>query len=209
VAKLRTADLLIVIGTSLTVHPFASLTRIVPDECPRVLINMDRAGDIGSRADDVFLPGKCDEVIRELCEALGPDWVEDLDAAWKETEKYASKEVQETAEAGGTETTAVVKDEKEHAESRDLHDEVEKLTQQVEKALQIGKVPTDGSSPSAKEEAETVKDTKVESVTTATEGNTAASKASVEQRVAPAVTTDETKIEKVAEEKSNQAEGKL
>ena len=66
VPRLRDADLLFVIGTSLKVHPFASLTELVPDSCPRVLINMEPAGDIGSRPDDVVLLGRCDEVIREL-----------------------------------------------------------------------------------------------------------------------------------------------
>ncbi|KAI0086449.1 DHS-like NAD/FAD-binding domain-containing protein, partial [Irpex rosettiformis] len=85
IGNLRSADLLIIIGTSLTVHPFASLTQIVPEGCPRILINMDQAGDIGTRADDVLLLGKCDDVVRQLCEALGEDWVNDLDVAWKET----------------------------------------------------------------------------------------------------------------------------
>ena len=86
--QLRTADLLIVMGTSLTVHPFASLTRLVPERCPRVLINMTPAGDIGERADDVTLLGRSDELVRALCEALGDDWVRELDAMWAETEKY-------------------------------------------------------------------------------------------------------------------------
>ena len=37
-------DLLIVIGTSLKVYPFAALTGFVSKECPRVLINRDLAG---------------------------------------------------------------------------------------------------------------------------------------------------------------------
>lgn len=37
-------DLLIVLGTSLVVHPFASLLNIVPEQCPRVLINREEAG---------------------------------------------------------------------------------------------------------------------------------------------------------------------
>lgn len=110
-----------------------------------MLINMDQAGDIGSRADDVLLLGKCDEVVRELCQALGDDWVEDLDAAWKETEKYAKKEEEgETKQVeglAGGESTAVTKDEEVLAESKLLHDEVEKLTQQIETALKLDQVP--------------------------------------------------------------------
>ncbi|EIW59108.1 NAD-dependent deacetylase sirtuin-2, partial [Trametes versicolor FP-101664 SS1] len=84
VPRLRSADLLIVIGTSLTVHPFASLTSLVPEGCPRVLINMDPAGDFGGRADDVTLLGRCDEIVRDLCRELG--WEEELDREWGKTE---------------------------------------------------------------------------------------------------------------------------
>ena len=73
---MRQADLLIVIGTSLKVHPFASLTGMVPKECPRILINMEPAGDIGMRPDDVVLLGRCDEIIQELARELG--WEEEL-----------------------------------------------------------------------------------------------------------------------------------
>ncbi|KAH9922864.1 DHS-like NAD/FAD-binding domain-containing protein, partial [Epithele typhae] len=84
VPKLREADLLIVIGTSLKVNPFAALTGFVPDDCPRVLINMERAGDIGRRADDVVLLGRCDDVVRELGAALG--WADELEREWAKTD---------------------------------------------------------------------------------------------------------------------------
>ena len=92
IGLLRSADLLLVIGTSLTVHPFASLTQLVPEGCPRVLVNMTPAGDIGERVDDVTLLGRSDDVVRELCAALGDDWVQELDAMWAETAKYAQSE---------------------------------------------------------------------------------------------------------------------
>ncbi|KII86943.1 hypothetical protein PLICRDRAFT_43628 [Plicaturopsis crispa FD-325 SS-3] len=82
--NLRDADLLIIIGTSLTVHPFASLPNLVPRECPRLLINMDLVGDIGSRPNDVACLGRCDDVVRDLCRELG--WEEELDRAWNLTE---------------------------------------------------------------------------------------------------------------------------
>ncbi|CAA7262896.1 unnamed protein product [Cyclocybe aegerita] len=84
VPHLRTADLLIVMGTSLTVHPFASLAQMVDKTCPRVLINLDHVGDFGARTDDVILLGKCDDVVRMLCKELG--WEEELLALWNETE---------------------------------------------------------------------------------------------------------------------------
>uniref|UniRef100_A0A1A8E613 NAD-dependent protein deacetylase n=1 Tax=Nothobranchius kadleci TaxID=1051664 RepID=A0A1A8E613_NOTKA len=40
-------DLLIVMGTSLQVQPFASLVSRVPKSCPRLLINMEKAGEAG------------------------------------------------------------------------------------------------------------------------------------------------------------------
>ncbi|RPD62313.1 NAD-dependent deacetylase sirtuin-2 [Lentinus tigrinus ALCF2SS1-6] len=84
IPKIGTADLLFVIGTSLTVQPFAKLASMAPESCPRVLINLDFAGDIGTRADDVLLLGKCDAIIRDLCRELG--WEETLDREWAKTE---------------------------------------------------------------------------------------------------------------------------
>eukprot|EP00927_Polykrikos_kofoidii_P056188 TRINITY_DN50357_c0_g1_i1.p1 TRINITY_DN50357_c0_g1~~TRINITY_DN50357_c0_g1_i1.p1 ORF type:complete len:331 (+),score=40.66 TRINITY_DN50357_c0_g1_i1:87-995(+) len=67
-------DLLIVIGTSLQVHPFASLVGKVGATVPRLLINMERAGDF--RFDepnmiDVFFQGDCDTGVQELVRLLG------------------------------------------------------------------------------------------------------------------------------------------
>ncbi|KAF9493605.1 SIR2-domain-containing protein [Pleurotus eryngii] len=71
IPRLADSDLLIVLGTSLTVHPFASLAGIVEKDCP------------GSRTDDVILLGKCDEIVRDLAKALG--WEEELQKACEET----------------------------------------------------------------------------------------------------------------------------
>jgi len=48
IPDLQKADLLIVLGTSLQVQPFASLIDRVPDSCPRLLINLERVGEIAS-----------------------------------------------------------------------------------------------------------------------------------------------------------------
>ncbi|KAF5317536.1 hypothetical protein D9619_013222 [Psilocybe cf. subviscida] len=85
VSSMESADLLIVMGTSLTVHPFASLAWMVPDSCPRVLVNLERVGDFGSRADDLVLLGQCDDYVRKLCKELG--WLEDLERLWEETKE--------------------------------------------------------------------------------------------------------------------------
>ncbi|KAG6877247.1 hypothetical protein C0993_009164 [Termitomyces sp. T159_Od127] len=80
---MRQADLLLIIGTSLVVQPFASLAGLTKNSCRRVLINLERAGDIGRRPTDIVLLGECDATIRELCAALG--WSEELEKAWSET----------------------------------------------------------------------------------------------------------------------------
>lgn len=84
---------LLVIGTSLAVQPFASLPQEVPASCLRVLINRDPVGfmsknqwskcaksdehDKGARARDVCLLGDCDDQVRLLARHLG--WQNELE----------------------------------------------------------------------------------------------------------------------------------
>lgn len=75
------ADLAIVMGSSLSVFPFAALPVRVDELAPRVLINMERVGEIGSRRDDVVWLGECDDGVRELAERLG--WWGELESLWK------------------------------------------------------------------------------------------------------------------------------
>ncbi|KAK3363252.1 DHS-like NAD/FAD-binding domain-containing protein [Lasiosphaeria hispida] len=75
------ADLALVMGTSLQVHPFAGLPNYVPEGVPRVLFNMERVGSLGTQADDVLALGDCDAGVRELADLLG--WREDLEAEWR------------------------------------------------------------------------------------------------------------------------------
>ncbi|KAL8721773.1 MAG: hypothetical protein Q9225_001622 [Loekoesia sp. 1 TL-2023] len=75
------ADLAIVMGTSLTVQPFASLPGFCAEGVPRVLLNLERVGGLGSRADDVLLLGDCDQGVQKLASALG--WLEDLEALFE------------------------------------------------------------------------------------------------------------------------------
>jgi NAD-dependent deacetylase sirtuin 2 len=92
------ADLLIVLGTSLKAAPFNNLLKLqMNSKCPRVLINIEPAGtaaegraggfDFGEARNyrDVFLQGKCDEVIMELCEQAG--WTDELDAIVREGQR--------------------------------------------------------------------------------------------------------------------------
>uniref|UniRef100_A0A0G4HJ15 Deacetylase sirtuin-type domain-containing protein n=1 Tax=Chromera velia CCMP2878 TaxID=1169474 RepID=A0A0G4HJ15_9ALVE len=90
------ADLLLILGTSLEVMPFASLLGKVSPLCPRVLINKTpvainghedthwQHGNSGFRFHspdnyrDVFLQGTTDDGVTQLCRELG--WTEELNA---------------------------------------------------------------------------------------------------------------------------------
>ncbi|CAL1713217.1 unnamed protein product [Somion occarium] len=132
---LQTADLLLVMGTSLTVHPFASLASMVPDRCPRVLMNLDAVGDFGCRSDDVICLGKTDDIVRDLCKELG--WEEELNIAWKKTETV----VGEFGPPSAVAIPEVKEGEKGPTEEELLEAEVSFLTHEVERALHIGAVP--------------------------------------------------------------------
>ena len=108
IPDLRSADLLIVMGTSLQVQPFASLIDAVPSSCPRVLINLERVGELASSdgyegggmgagmysetgfdfdglthggkhsTRDVFYEGKADDGVAELVKLAGEEWEKEL-----------------------------------------------------------------------------------------------------------------------------------
>ncbi|RPB00658.1 NAD-dependent deacetylase sirtuin-2 [Choiromyces venosus 120613-1] len=75
------ADLVIIMGSSLSVYPFAALPGRAREGAVRVLINNERAGGIGGRADDVIVLGGCDRGVRRLAEELG--WAGELEETWK------------------------------------------------------------------------------------------------------------------------------
>jgi len=75
---LPAADLLIVAGTSLVVSPANGVVRMVPKDCPRLIVNKEPVGqDLGIRygpaaVRDVFAGERsCDEVFLELIKLLG------------------------------------------------------------------------------------------------------------------------------------------
>ncbi|OOQ83681.1 NAD-dependent protein deacetylase hst2-2 [Penicillium brasilianum] len=74
------ADLMLVMGTSLKVAPCSQLPRLVKEGTPRVLINMERAGDMGNRNEDVCVFGPCDDGVRKFADELG--WRNELEALW-------------------------------------------------------------------------------------------------------------------------------
>lgn len=114
------ADLVLILGTSLTVHPFAGLPQTVREEVPRVLFNLERVGGIGSRADDVVVLGDCDEGVRKLADALG--WRDELEEEWR---VVVGDEEAERQLKGAKKRAAV------------LEDEVDKLAEEVEEALNL------------------------------------------------------------------------
>ena len=82
-------DLLIVIGSTLLVHPVASIPTWIHNSkpsdhigVPRVLINLDLVGDFDD--DDLFLQGDCDETIQTLCQMMGIEWESELQQIYEE-----------------------------------------------------------------------------------------------------------------------------
>jgi NAD-dependent histone deacetylase SIR2 len=121
------ADLVIVMGTSLSVQPFASLPQFASEAVPRVLINKEIVGDFGSRPDDVMVLGDCDEGVKRLADALG--WRDELESMWLEVGgKIREKEAARLRE----QRQAMSQDEI-------LEAEIEKLTGEVDAALKMSK----------------------------------------------------------------------
>lgn len=125
------ADLALVMGTSLQVHPFAGLPNYVLQGVPRVLFNMERVGNLGSEADDVLELGDCDTGIRKLADELG--WRDELESEWR---KLVGDEEADRQLAGATKRVG------------ELQDEVNKLADEVEEVLRL----QESNSPSKTEE---------------------------------------------------------
>ena len=104
-------DLLIVMGTSLAVYPFAALIAQVSPDTPRLLVNRERVGDgalggpigpsgafdfDGAQSMDRFYQGDCDDACEELARRLG--WSEELDALRRPTVASAQVRPQEEIE---------------------------------------------------------------------------------------------------------------
>ncbi|KAK4907350.1 Sir2 histone deacetylase Hst2, partial [Elasticomyces elasticus] len=115
-------DLAIVMGTSLTVQPFASLPSLVGEGTPRVLINMERVGGLGSRPDDVCILDDCDKGVRQLADALG--WRDELEEMWRATQPDEQDEPEKPADAP--------KD-----KQSELEDRIAELTAGVDKTLKL------------------------------------------------------------------------
>jgi len=93
-------DLLLVLGTSLQVHPFASLIHKVKDETPRLLINREKVGMSFSTTSQGFEFGRTDnyrdvayigdlqEGVKKLVSLLG--WEKELEKMVEEKNEIAN-----------------------------------------------------------------------------------------------------------------------
>ncbi|CAN7983652.1 unnamed protein product, partial [Ixodes hexagonus] len=116
-------DLLIIIGTSLQVQPFAGLVDKVHNSIPRLLINLEKCGqgnlvskllglgcglDFDSEANfrDVALLGTCDSGCRQIADRLG--WKDDLSrlVEREEAARIAHVEANVAAKAAEVEAAA-------------------------------------------------------------------------------------------------------
>ena len=66
----RRANLVIVMGTSLSVHPFAKVLSLISLSTPIVLINMENPGIV--RPNFLFMLGSIEDGVNKICDAL--DW---------------------------------------------------------------------------------------------------------------------------------------
>jgi NAD-dependent deacetylase sirtuin 2 len=123
-SDLPRADLLLVLGTSLKVQPFASLIDHVDDKCPRVLINREAVGlasgdsdqDIfhfGSRGGfvfdgptayrDIFCEGDVQDSVLQLVKLCG--WKDELQELMDEFDKKKNNKKPEAAATSSSSST--------------------------------------------------------------------------------------------------------
>ncbi|KAK4912496.1 hypothetical protein LTR28_013892 [Elasticomyces elasticus] len=91
---------------------------------PRLLINQEVVGGLGSRPDDVLLIGDCDTGVRRLADACG--WRDELETLWANTVEKAGTDIGRPA--GPTKS-----------KDKTLEDEVEKLTREIDETLSLSK----------------------------------------------------------------------
>lgn len=135
ISAVNVADLLIVMGTSLTVHPFALLADLPNDLCPRVLINLDKVGSFGSRPDDVVLLGPCDDIVKQLCKELG--WEDELTRLWEETAASVLVPLEPSADP---EFHSDEEDEEDLYGTPDAEDEAESLAKKIAASMVLNDV---------------------------------------------------------------------
>lgn len=97
------------------------------------MVNLEEAGDLGTRQDDVLLLGKCDDIIKELAKELG--WLKELKATWAETRTSLDDPPPAEEESEG-ESEGQAPEVEETVEER-LQREIAWLTQSVDVTLNI------------------------------------------------------------------------
>ncbi|CAG8626648.1 4323_t:CDS:2 [Funneliformis mosseae] len=140
-------DLLIVIGTSLQVQPFASLLDAVGSKTPRLLINLEKVGvfglqDMGFDFDgehqkyrrDAFYRGTCDDGVMKLAELCG--WKEALLQMYEEGRASLIKQYG-TIPASIVTTAARVEKKIEVEPRTKAKEEVDKLVKEFEDKIKI------------------------------------------------------------------------
>lgn len=125
-----TADLVIVMGTSLSVQPFATLPSLPAESVPRLLFNMVSVGDFGSRLDDVVVLGDCDSGVRKLADSLG--WGDELEEIWVSVGGNTKRKEAERAEEARLNMSS---DER-------LGADIEDLTREVDEVLKLSETHT-------------------------------------------------------------------
>jgi len=100
VEDIKNVDLLLILGTSLSVAPANSIVWRTPKSCMRVLINREPVGlhlgfDHESNDRDFFAAGNCENIALDFIEKLG--WLNDLKSLLdqKEFPESSSKLLQE------------------------------------------------------------------------------------------------------------------
>lgn len=120
-------EVAVIAGTSLTVHPFASLPSSIDKSSLRVLVNREKVGDLGRRKKDIVALLECDEFAETLATLLG--WKEELDKYYEEGQKKYGK-------------------------SESIEDELEKIDESLEKEANIKKKEKTETPPEDDEELE-------------------------------------------------------
>lgn len=148
-------DLLIIIGTSLAVYPFASLVDQASKSTSRVLINREKVGDFDySGPTDVYLPGDdCQEVVKQLVELIG--WKDDLDNMIKSFHEKRNEASGDKKEEQKKESAEEVAPKKEETVATDKGEDAEvKKKEEPEKQEEAKKEDGDVKPPTTEEVTE-------------------------------------------------------
>ena len=177
-------DLLLVMGTSLTVQPFASLINHVDDECPRVLFNREKVGVAGQLS------------LQQLLMGGGGGFVFEGENAYRDT--YVGGDLQEQ----------VAK----FADLAGLGDELRELMQEYDQKHGTKPPPSTSDSSSKgvetgkKEDDEDDEDDEGKQATSSSKSQaTAESQSSKEEEEPPQSSTDKQDVKQEAESKPSES----